>query len=137
MFTGVSQVQVSAQLHSVRRGIPKSPVITGGRVFTQLAPVLRSSGRTFVGATWRGAWYDGPMTNIAWWKSWKFGVAMAITLLLFATILTLAILGKVTVEAQQIFDFAEWVVALLVGGHTTQAVGASVAGAIERRGGTE
>jgi hypothetical protein len=73
------------------------------------------------------------MTPQPWWKSWKLTVSLVVTVLTYGAVLTLAILGQVTVTSAQILEYSEWVLAFLLGGHVVQQVGASISTGIAAR----
>ena len=62
------------------------------------------------------------MTEKPFWKSNKVMVGVLVVIMVLGTILPLAILGKLSITSEQIFNFGEWLFMIFVGGHSVQRV---------------
>lgn len=68
-----------------------------------------------------------------WYESYKFIVTMVVVVLIFATVLTLALTGQAEVTAEQIFSLGKWIITTLTSGHVLQRIGESAAAAFASR----
>lgn len=69
-----------------------------------------------------------------WWQSYKFTTSMIVVILLFVTLVVLALTGAISIESEQIFSLGRWLIVTLTGGHVVQRVGESVGGGLAARG---
>lgn len=67
------------------------------------------------------------------WKSTKLLYSLIVVVLVVGSLLALALTGTITVSADQVFDFGEWLITMLIGGHSLQEIARHGAEAIKSR----
>jgi uncharacterized membrane protein len=64
------------------------------------------------------------------WQRAKVIYALVVVVLVYATIITLVLCGRVTITSDQIISFAELVLGFLVGGHTATDIVSRISAAL-------